>query len=319
MTPILIDSPADARLDPFRNVKGQSIRVDGTFVAESEIVLERLFASSIAVRSILITPARAERLGDTLHAYVQGQANSSVNLYIAGQSVIDAVVGYPLHRGVIAVAERPAPRDVMETLANARTLVVLEDVMDPENVGTVFRHAAGFGVDAVLLHGHTGDPLYRKTIRTSMGWTLGIPYARTSSASHSTADSTNGSNSEANLLRPETSYARLTSNIHGESPAKTIDIAALLSDAGFVTLALTPSRTAELLSDVLATYSESTRIAFLLGAEGPGLQADTLSSVDRRVRIALSDGVDSLNVATSAAIALYALAVAHPGRLGTPR
>ena len=271
-----VSGPADPRLDPFRNIKGQSRRTDGTFVAESELVLERLFASRIAVRSILLTPARAERLTPSLTRFcVADNGEQAIDVFVAEQSIIDTVVGYPLHRGVIAVADRPAERSVADVLTTARTVVVLEEVMDPDNVGSVFRHAAGFGVDAVLLSGPTGDPLYRKTIRTSMGWTLQIPYARIG----------------VGAALPQ-----------------------LLSDAGFVTLALTPSRSADLLSTVLRTHSSSGKIAFLLGAEGPGLKASTLAGADHRVRIRLADGVDSLNVATAAAVALYALVDAHPDR-----
>ena len=279
MTPVTVFSADDVRLDPFRNVKGQSVRDDGTFVAESELVLERLFASSIAVRSILITPARAERLSATLGVNIVKQGTPTVDVFVGAQSLIDEVVGYRLHRGVIAVADRPAALSAASLLSPARTVLVLENVMDPENVGSAFRHAAGFGVDAVILHGHTGDPLYRKTIRTSMGWTLGIPYARTP------------------LDQP---------------------INELLSGAGFVTLALTPNRSAELLSDVLSTIQPSARVAFLLGAEGPGLRDTTLSTAGHQVRIPLSDGVDSLNIATAAAIALYALVHPQPSRLARP-
>ncbi len=278
MTPILISSADDQRLDQFRNVKGQSVRADGTFVAESELVLDRLFESAITVRSVLITPARAARLEDLLRTYVSQTASRNANtaVFIAPQPVIDLVVGYPLHRGVIAVAERPELPTVSSLLTPAKTILVLEDVMDPENVGTIFRHAAGFGVDAVLLHGHSGDPLYRKTIRTSMGWTLGVPYTRTS----------------------------------GEQP-----IVSLLRGAGFVTMALTPNRSADTLASAMGAVEREARIAFLLGAEGPGLPAATLEAVDHQVRIPLADGVDSLNVATAAAIALYGLTTAQPHRL----
>ena len=242
-------------------------------------MLERLFASGITVRSILLTPARAERLATFLTEHCLGPGGAqNIDVFVADRSVIDAVVGYPLHRGVISVAERPAARPLDRVLTTARTIVVLEEVMDPDNVGSVFRHSAGFGVDAVLLSGPTGDPLYRKTIRTSMGWTLQIPYAQ---------------------IPP------------GDG------VLEVLRAVGFVTLALTPSRSAEVLSTVLATYDATTRIAFLLGAEGPGLKSTTMDSADHRVRIPLAGGVDSLNVATATAVALYALIHAHPERLPT--
>lgn len=275
MTPITILSASDSRLDSFRNVKGQGPRPDGTFVAESELVLERMFASAIAVRSLLIAPARAHRLRDVLETYVDRQA-SAVEVFVADRKIIDEVIGYPLHRGVIVLAERPTPLSSTDVLASARTVVLLENVLDPDNVGTMFRHAAGFGVDAVLLHGSTGDPLYRKTLRTSMGWTLSIPYART---------------------------------VSGSTPSE------LLAEAGFVTLALTPTRAADNLPDVLRAIGADQKLALLFGAEGPGLTDETLHDADYRVRIPLADGVDSLNVSTAGAIALYALSVAHPTRL----
>lgn len=279
MNPIHIGDPTDKRLDPFRSLKGRTDRHDDTFVGESEIVLERLFASQITIRAVLITPARAERLHEMLAENVASHASPDIQVFIAEQKVIDQVVGYPLHRGVISLAVRP-PLPDLDALLRApttRTVVVLEGVMDPDNVGSVFRHAAGFGVDAVVLHGHTGDPLYRKTIRTSMGWALNIPFTRTSPE--------------------ETSLTKR------------------LADAGFVSLALTPARDAEVLTEVLARTSPDTRIAFLLGAEGPGLTEEVMQTSHHRVRIPLADGVDSLNIATSAAIALYALANAQPARL----
>ena len=267
----------DPRLDPFRSLKGKTDRHDNTFVGESEIVLERLFASDIVIRAVLITPARAARLAAFLEGRLSQHPSSDVAVYVAEQKLIDEVVGYPLHRGVITLAERPPLPSVASLLATARTVVVLEGVMDPDNVGSVFRHAAGFGVDAILLRGHTGDPLYRKTIRTSMGWSLNIPFAKSA---------------------PEDG-----------------SITEQLAAAGFLSLALTPARDAELLSDVLARTDPTTRIAYLLGAEGPGLSDEILGSSLHRVRIPLADGVDSLNIATSAGIALYALAERQPARL----
>jgi tRNA G18 (ribose-2'-O)-methylase SpoU len=277
MTPLQVSRADDSRLDPFRNIKGQSVRSDGTFVAESEIVLERLFDSNIVVRSILITPARAERLHEILASALAARPANEISVYVASQDDIDAVVGYPLHRGVIAVAERPRLPNVESILSTSRTIVVLENVMDPENVGSVFRHAAGFGVDGVILLGHTGDPLYRKTIRTSMGWTLSIPYARVSQG-------------DASLSKR-------------------------LEAFGFVTLALTPSVHAKSITEIVNALDDQTRVALLLGAEGPGLEASTLAAANYRVRIPMSAGVDSLNVATSAAVALFALTTAQPVRL----
>ncbi len=276
MDHIDITSPDDPRLDPFRSVKGRSDRGDGTFVAESEIVLDRLLESRFRIRSVLMTPARAFRLREQL-SDASGERTDAFEVLVAPQTVIDSVVGYPLHRGVITLAERRALPSATELLARSRTLLLLEDVADPENIGSMFRHAAGFGVDAVILHGHCGDPLYRKTIRTSMGWTLSIPYCRTTDTEGTIGD--------------------------------------LLAAAGFVSLALTPSGGALSLSQVIDGLDDDARIAIVLGAEGPGLKNETMAATTFRARIPMSDGVDSLNVSTSAAIALFALTSAQPSRL----
>ncbi len=254
-----ITSVDDVRLDPFRSIKGKGDRGDGTFVAESELVLDRLLESSFTVRSILITPPRAERLSDQIgSAYeLRDLRKEPFEVLVASREVIDAVVGYPLHRGVITLAERKPLTALRNVLTQAQTIIVLEDIADPDNIGAIFRHAAGFGVDAIILTGHTADPLYRRTIRISMGWTLAIPYARVA------AD---------------------------EGP-----ITALLHDAGITTIALTPSAT-ETLQDTTNSLDRIARVAFLVGAEGPGLKPETMDACTRKVRIPMAAGVDSFNV-----------------------
>lgn len=275
MDHVAITFADDPRLDPFRSIKGKGDRGDGTFVAESELVLDRMLESSYTIRSVLITPPRAERIQELIRR-AQAQRTQPFAVFVAEREVIDAVVGYPLHRGVIVLAERQPLVPVANVLARARTIIVLEDVADPDNIGAVFRHAAGFGVDALILHGHTADPLYRRTIRVAMGWTLTIPYARTST---------------------------------DDGP-----ITELLRNAGFAAFALTPEASAASLIDAMAEIDESARVALLLGAEGPGLRPATLEQ-STCVCIPMSAGVDSLNVATSGAIALFALTSAQPSRL----
>jgi tRNA G18 (ribose-2'-O)-methylase SpoU len=275
-----IASASDARLDGFRSIKGRSGRLDATFVAESELVLDRLIESAFTIRSVLVTPARAVRVAPLLHEWA-ASSDRDVALFVAAQEVIDDVVGYPLHRGVIAIAERPRQHTLSDVIADARTIVALEDVADPDNVGSVFRHGAGFGVDAIVLHGHTGDPLYRKTIRTSMGWTLALPFAAT--------------------------------------PPSAGSVSATLGEFGFVTVALTPDPTASAISDVICRLAPDAPVAFLLGAEGPGLTDAALQDATHRARIPLARGVDSLNVASAGAIALFALTSAHPHRLARTR
>jgi tRNA G18 (ribose-2'-O)-methylase SpoU len=145
---------------------------------------------------------------------------------------------------------------------------VLEAVNDHENIGALFRNAAAFGVDAVVLDPTTTDPLYRRSTRVSLGHVLRVPFARV---------------------------------LDGEWPAA-LD---KLRTAGFTTVALTPDADAETLGRLVA--ARPPRVALLVGAEGPGLSAPALAAADRRVRIPMAPGVDSVNVATAAAIALSAL------------
>ncbi len=275
MEPNELLSIDDPRLDPFRSIKGRS-RDDGTFVAESEIVLDRLLEADFAIRAVLITPARATRLQELLQQ-AQATRGDTFDVLVASKATIDQVVGYPLHRGVISLAERKALPSAESLLATARTVLIAEEVADPENLGSLFRHAAAFGVDAVILHGPTADPLYRKTVRTSMGWALTIPYARTSPTEHNLAE--------------------------------------LLRAAGLVSLALTPDPSAASVLDVLVEISDHAKLAVLVGAEGPGLRPETRAQATYNARIPMSADVDSLNVATSAAIALFALTARQPARL----
>jgi tRNA G18 (ribose-2'-O)-methylase SpoU len=146
----------------------------GLFVAEGRLVLRRLVDQPrFRIKSILLTPAARDALADVLARMTPG-----IPVYIASRSVMSALVGFAIHRGVLALVERPRRRQLSELdLRAARRVVVLEGVSNPDNVGGVFRSAAAFGVDAVLLGTGCGDPLYRKAIRTSMAATLQIPFA----------------------------------------------------------------------------------------------------------------------------------------------
>lgn len=146
----------------------------GLFVAEGRLVLRRLVDESrFRIKSILLTPAARDALGDVL-----SQVGPGIPVYIASRAVMSELIGFTIHRGVLALVERPRPRQLNELdLAAARRVVILEGVSNPDNVGGVFRSAAAFGVDAVLLGPGCGDPLYRKAIRTSMAGTLQVAFA----------------------------------------------------------------------------------------------------------------------------------------------
>ncbi|MGH7315094.1 MAG: TrmH family RNA methyltransferase [Candidatus Rokuibacteriota bacterium] len=190
--------------------------------------------------------------------------------YLASAATIRDVVGFKFHRGCLAAAVRGAPLcpEALIEPPGARALLALEELADPDNVGAVFRNAAAFGAAGVLLSPGCADPLYRKAIRVAMGATLSMPFART--------DWRDG------LER--------------------------LRAAGYTLVALTPDRDAEDIRAVAGRGSPPRRLALLVGAEGPGLGASTRAAADRRVRIPMAAGADSLNVATACGIALHRLA-----------
>jgi tRNA G18 (ribose-2'-O)-methylase SpoU len=177
------------------------------------------------------------------------------------------VVGFHLNRGVLAVADRPAPVDAAALAAGGRVLAVLEGVNDHENLGALFRNAAALGVHGVLLGPHCADPLYRRSVRVSMGHVLRLPFA----------------------------------TLPADPPwPGSLD---LLRSGGRRIVALSPRPSARPLP---AAGLAGGRVALLLGAEGPGLTDAALAAADEWVRIPMADGVDSLNVATAAALAFYA-------------
>lgn len=259
-----IADPTDPRLDDYRDLRDHQLRLRrGLFVAESRSVVRLLLASRrFRTRSVLLTPAALDALRPDLAA-----ADPATRVLVASHPVIRAVSGFDFHRGCLAIGERGEP-NAPETLIDApgpRLLLVLEDISNPDNVGGVFRNAMAFGVDAVLISAGSADPLYRKTIRVSVGGTLRVPFARLA-----------------------------------DWPASLPTLRA----AGYVIAALTPGPSA-LPLERLGERQPPDRLALLVGAEGPGLRERTLAMSDLEVRIDMAPGVDSLNVSTATGIALH--------------
>jgi tRNA G18 (ribose-2'-O)-methylase SpoU len=241
-------------------VRAKLEREAGIFTVEGWLSLEALAASPYAVRSALVASQHAAR-AETL-------VPPDVPIYAVPESALEQVTGVHFHRGVLGVAERPAPSSPGEVLSVARRVLVLEGVNDHENLGSLFRNAAAFGVDGVLLDPTTADPLYRRVTRVSLGHVLRVPFARAEREVWPT-------------------------------------ILHQLRDGGVSVLALTPAPDAEPIGAVVGHVPE--RVAVLVGAEGPGLSDGAMQAADRRVRIPMTSGTDSVNVATAAAIALAAL------------
>ena len=262
---IVLDDARDPRLDPYRGLRDSAARraseaAQGLFVAEGTTVIRRLLESPHPVRSLLLLPAALDALGPDL-------AGRDVTVLVAGRDVLAQVAGFDVHRGALAVAERPVLPEPASLLRHARTVAVLEAVNDHENLGAIGRSAGALGVDALLLDPTCADPLYRRSIRVSMGELLFLPWTR---------------------LAPWPGALEM------------------VRDHGMRLVALTPAADADPLEDVLDGEPEP--IALLLGAEGPGLSAAALAMADRRARIPLRAGRDSLNVGHAAAIAFHAVA-----------
>jgi tRNA G18 (ribose-2'-O)-methylase SpoU len=258
-----IDDPDDARLDNFRDLNSIDRRPDlpsgkGLVIAEGVLVVQRMLASPFKPLAFLGTDRRLAELKTDL-------AGNAAPYYRVSAEVMAQAIGFHLNRGVLAAARRAPERTVADVIDGARTVAVLEGVNDHENLGSIFRNAAGLDVDAIVFGSGCADPLYRRAVRVSMGHALLVPFARA-------ADWPN-------------------------------DLKALQQN-GFRLLAMTPDSSSSTLAAAMATVRDE-RVAILVGAEGPGLSYAAMRASDLRVRIPMSRGTDSLNVATAAALAFY--------------
>ncbi len=263
MPVIDVADPADPRLDDFRDLNCVDRRPDlptgkGLVIAEGVLVVRRMLASRFRAHALLGTGRRLAELAADLTV-------TDAPCYRASAEVMAEVVGFHLNRGVLAAARRPQPAETADVLVAARTVAVLEGVNDHENLGSIFRNAAGLGVDAVIFGAGCADPLYRRAVRVSMGHVLLVPFAR---ARHWPDD--------LDLMRQN----------------------------DFALLAMTPAGHALPLAEAMGPLS-GRKVAILLGAEGPGLSETVLRAADARVRVPMAGGTDSLNVATAAALAFY--------------
>ena len=247
-------------------LKSRADLTKGLFIAESPNVILRALDGGYEPVSLLM-----ER------KHIEGQAREvvarcgDVPLYTAPLSVLTELTGFPLTRGVLcAMRRRPLPS--LETvLEGARRIAVLEDIMNPTNVGAIFRSAAALGMDAVLLTPSCSDPLYRRAVRVSMGTVFQIPWT------HIGEELTDW---------PQPRLERLRA-------------------LGFRTAAMALREDAVSLDDPALMAEE--KLAIVLGTEGEGLADGTIADCDYTVRIPMSHGVDSLNVAAASAVAFWQL------------
>ncbi|MFO7689210.1 MAG: RNA methyltransferase [Cryobacterium sp.] len=232
----------------------------GLYIAESTKVIRRALAAGHQPRSVLV---QEQWLADAEALLADWP---DVPVYVGEPGVLEKLTGYNLHRGALAAMHRPDLAAVADVIRDARRIVILEDIVDHTNVGAIFRSVAGLGADAVLISPRCADPLYRRSVRVSMGTVLQVPWTRLP---------------EWDLAVP------------------------LLHEAGFHLAALALADDAVSLDEFASTAPE--RVALVLGTEGDGLSRHALAAADTVVTIPMLHGVDSLNVASASAVALYAL------------
>lgn len=234
----------------------------GIFIAESPKVIERALDAGCEPISLLVEKK-----------HVAGQAREVIErcgnapVYTAELSVLTQLTGFPLTRGALCAMRRPGQKTVQEVCAGAHRVAVLENVVNPTNVGAIFRSAAALGMDAVLLTPACSDPLYRRAIRVSMGTVFQVPWTY--------------------LNGDDASWQEQ------------------LKDLGFQTAAMALRDDSLSIDD--PHLRDADRLAVVLGTEGEGLACDTICACDYTVRIPMYHGVDSLNVAAASAVAFWEL------------
>ena len=237
----------------------------GMFIAESPLVIGRALDAGYTPVSFLMEPKDVETRGKALL-----ERCGDIPVYVAELDVLTQLTGFHLTRGMLCAMYRKPLPTVERLCQNARRIAVLEDVMNPTNIGAIIRSAAALHMDALVLTSPCSDPLYRRAIRVSMGNVFQIPWTYFPKG----ADWTNQ-----------------------------------LHQLGFKTVAMA------LKEDSLDIYDprlqQEDKLAVVLGTEGDGLAAETIAHCDYTVRIPMSHGVDSLNVAAASAVAFYQLGLLH--------
>lgn len=275
------DLRADPRLTDYTRLKDVKLRSRieperGLYMAESATVIERAIAAGHRPRSFLVSARWLPTLRPLIAAATGSVEGGEVPVFVAPEEVLERMTGFHLHRGALAAMQRPELPSVMQLLTSAqppqptRRVVVLENLVDHTNVGAAFRSAAALGIDAVLVTPSCADPLYRRSVRVSMGTVFQVPWTR--------LDSWPG------------------------------DIA-LLRDAGFTVASLALCEDSMSLDDFAslpALRGPDARLAIVMGTEGDGLGKRTIAASDYTVKIPMDHGVDSLNVAAASAVVFWA-------------
>ena len=240
----------------------------GLFIAESPKVIERALDAGCVPVSLLLEPKHIAGEARNIVARCQG-----IPIYTAEYEILRQLTGFPMTRGALCAMRRPPLPDAAEICRGARRVAVLENVVNPTNVGAIIRSAAALNMDVVLLTPACSNPLYRRAVRVSMGTVFQIPWT---------------------FLGNE-----------GEEAGWPQPGIRLLGQLGFKTAAMALSENSISIDDPRLAQEE--KLAIVLGTEGDGLAASTIADCDYTVRIPMSHGVDSLNVAAASAVAFWQL------------
>ena len=261
-THIVIQDADDPRLAPYNSLKGKELERDGIFIAEGEKVVRCMVGSGLRIASCLTAGSATGKYRSILAA----MSKRAAPVYIAADKLIEKIIGFRFHKGIMAVGYCPKKLTVSDALKDHKRpllLVALNAVNDPQNVGLIARNAAAFGVQALIVDNATYDPYYRKAVRVSMGTVFGLPVCY-----------------EDDLM---SGLIQLKNNYDTRI------------------IAATPGRSA----GDLTKARLSGNICFVFGNEDKGVSRKVLSIADAKVRIPISKAVDSLNVASASAVCLY--------------
>lgn len=286
---ITIDSIDDERVAAYTNLTEIQLRnrlepERGLFIAESPKVIDRALAAGREPISLLVEEPWIEGMSQTFDV-VDKRWGTDIPVYVASPEQLRQLTGYRLHRGALSAMRRWPLPSVEETCRDARRVAVMENIVDHTNVGALMRSAAALDVDAVLVTPSCGDPLYRRAARVSMGTVFQIPWTRIGG--------------DDKHFWPRRGLEELRS-------------------LGFTTVAMALSDDSISLDELTRRLNNSPesadhidKLALIFGTEGDGLSRHTIAGADLTVKIPMSHGVDSLNVAASSAVAFYATSPKH--------
>ncbi|WP_262486146.1 TrmH family RNA methyltransferase [Changpingibacter yushuensis] len=281
---ISIDSLEDDRLEDYTHLTDVALRRKleterGLYMAESSKVIMRAIEAGHVPRSFLTAPKWLDQLTPWIEQACGSPDGGDVPVFVADEPTLEQITGFHLHRGALAAMNRPRLAEPVSLLRGARAghgarrVVILEGLVDHTNVGAIFRSAAALGIDAVLVTEDCADPLYRRSVRVSMGTVFQVPWTRI---------------------------------------GKLSDSIPRLREAGFTTAALAlkdDSLSLDAFSQLPVCNGRDSRVALIMGTEGDGLTDHTIAAADYSVVIPMGGNVDSLNVAAASAVVCWELRV----------